>query len=46
MLGLSDAKWEDKKGEEHQPQQQQLSYPANDFKQSTLPEFLGIADDF
>jgi hypothetical protein len=47
MLGLSDAKWKDEKEEEeHEPQQQQLSYPANDFKQSTLPEFLGIADEF
>ena len=47
MLGLSDAKWDDKKEEEeHEPQQQQLAYPTDDFKQSILPEFLGIADDF
>jgi hypothetical protein len=29
-----------------QPQQKQLVYPADDFKQSILPEFLGVADDF
>jgi uncharacterized protein YecE (DUF72 family) len=47
MLGLSDAKWKDEKEEEeHEPQQQQLSYSADDFKQNTLPEFLGVADDF
>jgi uncharacterized protein YecE (DUF72 family) len=47
MLGLSDAKWKDEKEEEeHEPQQQRLAYSTDDFKQSTLPEFLGIADDF
>jgi hypothetical protein len=35
MLGLPEAKWQDR--EEVQEQQQ---YPAHDFKQSTLSDFL------
>ena len=46
MLGLSDAKWGEKKEAQHEPQQEELAYPADDFKQSTLTKFLGIADDF
>ena len=38
MLGLSDAKWQDRKEGLEQEQQQQ--YPARDFKQSTLSDFL------
>jgi uncharacterized protein YecE (DUF72 family) len=39
MLGLPEAKWEDRKEEqEEDPQQQQ--YPAHDSKQSTLSDFL------
>jgi len=37
MLGLSEAKWQNR--EEGQEQQQQ-QYPAHDFKQSTLSDFL------
>jgi uncharacterized protein YecE (DUF72 family) len=39
MLGLSEAKWQDR--EEGQEQEQQpRQYPAHDFKQSTLSDFL------
>jgi len=44
MLGLSEAKWEEKE-EEHELTQQSV-HPANDFKHSTLFDFLGQADDF
>lgn len=43
MLGLSEAKWREKEEgqEQEQQQQQQQQYPAHDFKQRTLFDFLG-----
>jgi hypothetical protein len=36
MLGLSEAKWEEKEEEE----QQQQKHPSNDLKQRTLSDYL------
>ena len=36
MLGLPEAKWQEREGQEQQQQ-----YPAHDFKQHTLSDFLG-----
>jgi hypothetical protein len=38
MLGLSEAKWEEKQEEKEERQQKQ--YPAHDLKQRTLSDFL------
>ena len=40
MLGLSEAKWQDREWGQEQEQQQQ-QYPTHDFKQRTLSDFLG-----
>jgi uncharacterized protein YecE (DUF72 family) len=45
MLGLSEAKWEEKK-EDLELQEQKSVHTYNDFKQSTLSDFLGQPDDF
>jgi uncharacterized protein YecE (DUF72 family) len=45
MLGLPEAKWEEK-GVEEQELAQQSIHPTNDFKQSTLFDFLPQADSF
>ena len=40
MLGLPEAKWEEKEEEEEQQQQQRQKHPSNGLKQRTLSDFL------
>ena len=40
MLGLPEAKWEEKEKEEQQRQKQKQKNPSNDLKQRTLSDFL------